>query len=673
MTPPVAEQIPHTHQAHGDTREDPYYWLRDRDNPAVIQYLEQENAYTAEVMAPEAGLIESINAEILSRIEQTDQSVPARRGVWFYYSRTEEGKQYTIYCRKLQDGPEQVILDANQLAEGKTYFALGGLAPSEDGALLAFLTDENGSEEYTLRVKNLETGEMLPDTVADCSHGVAWANDNRSLFYVRFDETKRPEHVLRHLLGSSPATDTIVFTEPDERFTFELGKTRSGRFLLVTSINASTTTEVFLLPADNAEGRFESFAPRETGLEYYVDHQEQRFLIRNNAGGTQRFQLSQCAVGTTAREHWRTLRPESPDATLDEIHAFESFLAFETREHGLPAIRIWKDGVERALQFPEQTYTAGVMENYEYGAATLRYGYTSLTTPLSVYDYDVGSGNSTLLKQTRVPGNFDAARYRTERLEARAPDGTRVPISLLRGVSREAGPLLLYGYGAYGINTDARFTVPYFSLVDRGFSVALAHVRGGAENGRDWFEQGRMLRKQNSFSDFIACAEHLIASGYTSAAQLCAMGGSAGGLLMGAVVNQRPDLFQSVVALVPFVDVVTTMSDPSIPLTTGEYDQWGNPEDEQYYRAMKSYSPYDNVKAQRYPNLLVSTGLNDPRVAYWEPAKWVARLRATKTDANLLLLKTELGAGHGGPSGRYEKYRETALWYAFLLKTCRAG
>lgn len=658
MMPPEARQVPFELRAHGDTRQDNYYWLRNRRDPEVLQYLEAENAYTEAVMAPHAALIEEINTEILSRIQQTDSTVPAQRGDWFYYSRTEEGKQYPIYCRHAQNGPEQILLNLNQLAEGKEYFALGGLAVSEDSHLLAYLTDENGSEEYTLSIKDLRTGQLLPDRAEDLSHGIAWANDNRTLFYTRFDATKRPDRVLRHTLGST--NDEVVFTEPDERFTFELGKTRSGKYLAVTSINASLTSEVFLLDADQPAGLFTSFSPRETGHEYYIDHQAERFLIRTNSGGATRFQLMETPVSLTAREHWRTLRPEHPESTLDEIHAFENFLVLETREQGLPAIRILTQ-TEHPLTFPEPTYTVAVADNHEYRTNKLRYAYTSLITPLSTYDYDIATETSTLLKQTQVP-NFTPARYTTTRLYA-----GDIPISLLSGQTSRPGKLLLYGYGSYGLNTEATFKPSYFSLVDRGFTVALAHIRGGAERGREWFEAGRMLTKQNTFSDFIACAEHLIAQGHTTPQQLSAMGGSAGGLLIGAVVNQRPDLFHSAVALVPFVDVVTTMSDPTIPLTTGEYDQWGNPEDEESYRYMLSYSPYDNVKPQPYPHLLITTGLNDPRVAYWEPAKWAAKLRALKTDNHTLLLKTELGAGHGGPSGRYDKYRETALIYAFLL------
>ena len=659
MTPPEARKVPFQLHAHGDTRTDNYYWLRNRQDPEVLQYLEAENAYLAEAMAPHAGLIEEINTEILSRIQQTDLTVPAQRGDWFYYSRTEEGKQYALACRKpLQSGPEQIILDQNQLAEGKEYFALGGLAVSEDGNLLAYLTDENGSEEYTLQIKDLRTGELLPDRREDLSHGLVWANDNRTIFYVRFDDTKRPDRVIRLTLGSTD--DQVVFTEPDERFTFELGKTRSGQYLAVTSINASLTSEVFLLHADRPEQNFTSFAGRETGTEYYIDHQDLRFLVRTNAFGATRFQLMETPVAETARQHWRTIREQPQEGSLDEVHAFENFLVLETREQGLPAIRILQE-TEHLLTFPEQAYTVAVADNHQYRTAKLRYAYTSLITPLSIYDYDLPTQTSKLLKQTNVP-NFNPDRYTTERLYA-----GNVPISLLSAPNNKPGKLLLYGYGSYGLNTEATFKPQYLSLVDRGFTVALAHIRGGAERGREWFEAARMLSKQNTFTDFIHCAEYLIAQNYTTPEQLSIMGGSAGGLLVGAVVNQRPELFHAAVALVPFVDVVTTMSDPTIPLTTGEYDQWGNPEDQPAYTYIKSYSPYDNVLAQHYPNLLISTGLNDPRVAYWEPAKWAAKLRSLKTDNNLLILKTELGAGHAGPSGRYDKFRETALIYAFLL------
>ncbi|MDQ6677148.1 MAG: S9 family peptidase [Acidobacteriota bacterium] len=679
MTPPIANRIPKTLTAHGNTRTDDYFWLRDRDNPEVIEYLEAENAHTAAVMASESSLTEEINREILSRIQQTDQTVPARRGAYFYYSRTVAGRQYPLYCRtRGSEGAEEVMLDINELARGKEYFALGALAVSENDALLGFSTDENGSEEYTVRIKNLHTGAMLPDVIPDTSPGLVWANDGRTFFYVTFDETKRPEKVRRHLAGRDAVYDEVVFTETDRRFTFEIGKTRSRKFLVVSSINASKTSETLLLDADHPEGSFRVFEPRQTGVEYYVDHQGDRFLVRTNADGAARFKLMETPAAATARTNWRALVPEHAEATLDEVEAFEGHAVLHTRENALPNIRVMNraTGAIHALEFAEPAYTVALGDNFEYRTGTLRFAYSSLVTPYSVFDYDIAARTRVLLKQTEVPGGFHSADYTTERLYAPAVDGKRVPVSIVyRGGFQRNGrnPLLLYGYGSYGLNTDAKFTASYLSLLDRGFAVALAHVRGGAEYGREWFENGRMLNKRNSFTDFVACAEYLIAERYTSAACLSAMGGSAGGLLMGAVINLRPELFRSVVAMVPFVDVVTTMLDASIPLTTGEYDQWGNPSEKVYYDYMKTYSPYDNVERKAYPNLLVTTGLNDPRVAYWEPAKWVARLRALKTDGNLLLLKTQMGAGHGGPSGRYEKYRETAFIYAFLLKTAGQG
>jgi len=679
MTPPVAARVPKTLTAHGDTRTDDYFWLRERENPEVIAYLEAENAHTAAVMAPEAPLVEDINREILSRIQQTDRTVPAQRGAYFYYSRTVQGQQYPIYCRtRGADGAEEVMLDANELARGKEYFALGALAVSENDTLLAFSTDENGSEEYTVRVKNLHTGAMLPDVIPDTSPGLVWANDGRTFFYVTFDQTKRPEKVRRHVVGRDAVYDEVVFTETDPQFTFEIAKTRSRKFLVVSSINASKTSETLLLDADHPDGIFRVFEPRQTGVEYYVDHQGDRFLVRTNADGAARFKLMETPTGATARTNWRTLIPEHSEATLDEADAFDSYAALRTRENALPCLCVMDrgSGDTHALQFAEPAYAVALAENFEYRTGVLRFAYSSLVTPHSVVEYDVASRTRVLLKQTEVPGGFHSADYTTERLYAPAADGRRVPISIVyrKGLQRNGrSPLLLYGYGSYGMNTDAKFTVSYLSLMDRGFAVALAHVRGGAEYGREWFENGRMLHKRNSFTDFIACAQYLIAEHYTSAGCLCAMGGSAGGLLMGAVINLQPELFRSVVAMVPFVDVVTTMLDASIPLTTGEYDQWGNPSEKVSYDYMKTYSPYDNVERKAYPNLLVTTGLNDPRVAYWEPAKWVARLRALKTDSNLLLLKTQMGAGHGGPSGRYEKYRETAFVYAFLLKTAGQG
>ncbi|GAC1505160.1 MAG: oligopeptidase B [Steroidobacteraceae bacterium] len=679
LLPPVAPQIPKELVMHGDTRIDPYYWLRDRTAPETIAYLEAENRYTEAVLASSKPLETAIYNEIIGRIQQTDLSVPVRKGDYYSYARTEEGKQYPIYCRKpaAAEAEEQVMLDGNQMAEGKEYFALGGMAVSHDQKLLAYSVDYNGSERFTLEVKDLTTGAILPDRVPETTYGLAWANDNRTIFYVTFDATQRPEKVWRHRLGTDSSQDQVVFTEADPLFTFELRKTRSSEFILITSVNASTTSDVHFLSADTPDGDFRVVEPRRTGVEYYVEHQADHFLIRTNDDGAVNFKLMSARVTEPSRSAWHPIRPEQENSTLDDVEAFQQFLVLSTREKGLPAIHVqdWGTGQIHAIDFPEPAYSVATADNPEYHTSVLRFTYESMVTPATVFDYDMRLRTRELKKQMPVLGGYRPEDYQAERTEAVAPDGARVPISLVhrKGLVRNGDhPCLLQAYGSYGLNSDPHFSIAALSLLDRGFVVAVAHVRGGAEYGRRWFESGRLLNKRNTFTDFIACAEHLIAEGYTSAARLAATGGSAGGLLMGAIANMRPDLFRSIVARVPFVDVVTTMLDPTIPLTTGEYDQWGNPEIKLYYDYMKSYSPYDNVEAKAYPNMLVTTGLNDPRVAYWEPAKWVAKLRAMKTDSNLLLLKTEMGAGHGGPSGRYERYRETALIYAFLVRTCGA-
>jgi oligopeptidase B len=664
---PLARRIPVELTIHGETRTDDYYWLRERANPDVKAYLEVENAYTEEVMRPVAELREKVYQEILGRIQQTDLEVPVKRGDYYYYSRTEEGKQYSIYCRRSgsEEASEEVLLDGNVLAEGKQYFTLGALAVSEDHRLLGYSVDEDGSEEFTVFVKNLETGELLPERIEKTSAGFTWANDNRTFFYTTFDATKRPEKVWRHVLGTDREADEMVFIETDAQFTFEVSKTRSRKHILVTSVNASTTSEVWHGDADAPEAPFQLFRRREAGVEYYLDHRNGRFLVRTNADGATNFKLL-CGE--------EVIWPERVDATLDDTDCFEDYLVLYTREKGLPCIHVMSYGDHSAetyaIEFPEPAYTVAPIGNADYKTSALRFAYESQVTPRSVYDFDMATKERVLRKRTAVLGGYDSSQYVAERIHAIADDGRQVPISLVykKGFARNGShPALLNGYGSYGINYDPGFSYSALSLLDRGFVVAIAHIRGGSEYGRAWFEDGRMLNKRNSFTDFIACAEHLIAAGYTSASKLAAMGGSAGGLLIGAVINMRPDLFRAVVANVPFVDVVTTMLDPGIPLTTGEYDQWGNPREELYYAYMKSYSPYDNVERKAYPNLLVTTGLSDPRVAYWEPAKWVARLRAMKTDDNLLLLKTEMGAGHGGPSGRYARYKETAFFYAFIL------
>ncbi len=676
LQPPTAQQIPKELNTHGDLRIDPYFWMRDRSDPATIAYLEAENAYTQAIMKPLEPLVTQIYDEILSRIRQTDLTVPVKDGEYFYYLRTEEGRQYPIWCRKKgsTEAPEEILLDANVLAEGHEYFSLGGMDVSDDHNLLLYSVDNDGSERFTVHVKDLRTGELLADTIPLTSAGLTWAGDNRTFFYTTFDETRRPEKVHRHVLGADPLQDAVVFHERDTQFGFEVHRTRSRQYLLITSENASKTSEVHYLDAYQPDGEFRLMEPRNPGVEYYAEHQAGRFLIRTNDEGATDFKLMAAPVEDPSRENWTVVVPERPHIGLDAVDAFENFLVLQTREEGLPRLEVrnMRTGANQYVEFPEPAYTVHLDANREYKTEWLRFVYTSLITPPSVYDFNMATQQRELKKQVEVLGGYDSSQYESERVYAPASDGKLVPVSLVKkkGLPNDGkNPLLLYAYGSYGINSDPAFSHSALSLLDRGFTWAIAHIRGGSEYGRRWFEDGRMMRKRNTFTDFIACAEHLIGAGYTSPDKVAAMGGSAGGLLMGAIANMRPDLFHTLVARVPFVDVVTTMLDASIPLTTGEYDQWGNPEEKLYYDYMKSYSPYDNVERKSYPNILITTGLNDPRVAFWEPAKWAAKLRAMKTDHNLLLLKTDMGAGHGGASGRYERFKETALIYAFILHT----
>jgi oligopeptidase B len=671
---PVAPKKPKELSIHGDVRIDDYYWMRDRSDPDTLKYLEAENAYTEAVMAPWKPLEDRLYEEILGRIRQTDLSVPAKDGDYFYYGRTEEGKQYPIFCRHraAPDAPEEIVLDCNALAEGHGYFSLGGLTVSDDHNTLAYSVDFDGSETYTVHFKNLNTGELFGETIPGTSAGLTWAGGNQTIFYATFDATHRPEHLHRHLLGTNPECDPIVFTESDPQFTFDTFRTRSRSYVLIVSMNASKTSEVWYLDAQQPENAFQVIEPRVEGVEYTAEHQGNRFLIRTNDTGATNFKLAEAPVAKPSKDNWTLLIPERSEATLDWVDAFESFFTLQTRAAGLPHLEIYdqRSGLHHAIQFPEPTYDFHLEENREYSTNIVRFVYTSLITPPSVFDYDVTTRERELKKQIDVLGGYDPTEYESERLHAPTGDGELVPISLVykKGIVRDgSNPLLLYAYGSYGLNSDPHFSHANLSLLDRGFVYAIAHIRGGSERGRSWFEAGRMLNKRNSFTDFIACAEHLIRERYTTPGKLAAMGGSAGGLLMGAVANMRPDLFQAIVARVPFVDVVTTMLDPTIPLTTGEYDQWGNPEEKHYYDYMLSYSPYDNIEAKAYSNILITTGLNDPRVAFWEPAKWTAKLRARKSDSNIVLLKTDLGAGHGGPSGRYEQIREIAFIFSFIV------
>lgn len=671
--PPVAKAVPTRLETHGHVRVDDYYWLNDRDDPEVIAYLEAENAYFEAMTAHTADLREALFEEIRGRIKQTDLSVPFRQDDYFYYSRTEDGKEYPIYARKKGglDAPEEVMLDVNELAEGRGYYAASGLQVGTAQDLLAFAEDTVGRRIYTIRFRDLATGRFLPDRIPGTSGNLAWAEDDRTLFYtVRDPQTLRSYRVYRHVLGTDPAADELVFEEADEEFSCFVWKTKSKRYVMIGSSH-TLSNEYRYVDAARPGGEFTVLLPRERGHEHSVDHFGDYFYIRTN-DGARNFRLVRAPVDDPQRESWEEVIGPRDDVLVEDFEVFRDHLVVEERKDGLRRIRIrrWDDGSEHYLAFDEPAYRAYVSTNREMDTSVLRFGYESMTTPPSIYDYDMETRERTLLKREEVLGDFDPDDYVTERLQAPARDGVEVPVSLVyrEGTPTDGtSPLLLYGYGSYGASLDASFSTPRLSLLDRGFVYAIAHVRGGEELGREWYEDGKLFDKKNTFTDFIDVAEHLVAERYADPGRLFAMGGSAGGLLMGAVVNMRPDLWKGVIAHVPFVDVVTTMLDESIPLTTFEYDEWGNPNELEAYRYMLSYSPYDNVEAKEYPNLLVTTGLHDSQVQYWEPAKWVAKLRALKTDDNPLLLHTNMEAGHGGASGRYRRYREIARDYAFLL------
>ncbi len=676
IEPPAAKILPQAVTLHGDTRVDDYSWLRDRNDPDTIRYLEAENAYTQTMMKHTEPLQSKLYSEILGRIKQTDLSVPVKRDHYFYYARTEEGKQYSIHCRKKEslEAEEEILLDGNALAAGRKYFRLGNFLASPNHRLLAYSVDFEGDEAYTIRVKDLAAGDLLPDEIPNTYYSLEWANDNATFFYTVLDSAKRPYKVFRHTLGVKD--DALVYHEPDERFTVELAKTSSREYILI-NIGSPLTSEVRYLNTDTPKAEFEVLLPRVHETEYDVTHHGASFFIRTN-DGAKTFRVVEAPVADASKTNWKEVIPAREDVTIEDLTAFKDYLVVEERDRGLTKIRIQDLNASRAryIEFPEPVYTASLGGNAEYDTKMLRFGYTSLVTPYSVFDYNMETGERELQKQQEVLGGYDPTQYQSERLYAMASDGAKVPISLVyrKGLARDGGaPVLLYGYGAYGISTDPAFATDRLSLLDRGFVYAIAHVRGGGDLGKRWHEDGRMLKKKNTFTDFIACAEHLIATKYTSAERLAIMGGSAGGLLMGAVTNMRPDLFAAVVALVPFVDVLNTGLDASLPLTVGEYEQWGDPNQKQYYEYIKSYDPYENVAALPYPNILATAGLNDPRVSYWEPAKWIARLRAisracrTGKNDRLVLLKTDLGSGHFGSSGRYEHIRETAFHYAFML------
>ncbi len=673
VAPPVARPQPHVITAHGQARVDEYYWLRDRDDPAVLAYLAQENAYLAAIMAPVDSLQAALYEEIVGRLEPDDASVPVlARGYW-YYTRFVEGGEYALHCRRAGalDAPEEVMLDGNALGAGLGYFDLRGVEVSSDNRTVAYAIDAVGRRFYARRFRDLATGRDHAYEIAGVTAGGVWAEDGRTFFYVRQDPaTLRSHQVWRHTLGADPAGDVLVYEETDPTYSVRVGKTKSRRFLTIAS-SQTLSDEVRFLPADDPAGVWRVFEPRRRGLEYRLDHDGVRFVITTNLDAPN-FRVMVCGDLATGSDAWQELVPHRDDVLVERVEPLRDVLAIQLRRGGLTRLHVrpWDGGAAHDIDFGEATYSAWLQGLPELDATVLRYGYSSLTTPTSVYDYDWQERTRTLRKQDRVLGDFDPARYESAYVLAEADDGARVPISVVWRRDRKTpggNPCLLYGYGSYGASSHAAFSPWRLSLLDRGFVFAIAHVRGGQELGRAWYEDGKLLHKKNSFTDFIACGRHLVAAGLADPERLYAMGGSAGGLLVGAAMNMAPELWDGVVAQVPFVDVVTTMLDESIPLTTGEYDEWGDPREPIHHDYMLSYSPYDQVAARAYPHLLVTTGLHDSQVQYWEPAKWVARLRARKTNDTLLLLHTNLEAGHGGASGRLRRHQETALEVAFLL------
>lgn len=668
--PPVAKKVPKVTEIHGQKLVDNYYWIREKSNPEVVAYLDAENAYADAMMKPTEPLQKHLYDEMLSRIKETDVSVPYKDGEYFYYTRTEAGKQYGIRCRKKGslDAPEQIVLDVNELAKAQVFMHVGAYAVSDDANLLAYSTDNTGFRQYTLAVKDLRTGELLPDHV-EKTGSVVWANDNKTLFYTVEDPAKRQYRLYRHQVGTT-GPDDLIYEDKDERFDVSAGKTRSKAYIFLIS-GSHTTSEARYIPADQPMSEWKLMAPRKAGVEYYPEHNGDFFYIRVNDTG-RNFRLVKALVADPRAQNWQEVVPHRADVMLEDTDFFKNFYVTYEREKGLPQIRVvdLHHGQSRRIEFPESAYLTYPYINREYDTNKFRYAYQSFITPQSIFEYDVDHATSTLLKQQEVPGGYDRTRYQVERIYATASDGVKVPISVvydkrLKGDGN--APLYLYGYGAYGASTDVSFDSNIFSLVDRGVVYAYAHVRGGGELGKPWHDDGRMMHKKNTFTDFITCAEYLVRQKYGSKDKLVIEGASAGGLLMGAVTNMRPDLFKAVVNHVPFVEAINTMLDASVPLTVTEFEEWGNPKEKAAFDYMMTYSPYDNVQAKAYPTILVKTSFNDSQVMYWEPTKYVAKLRALKTDHNPLLLKINMGAGHGGSSGRYDSLREDAFDYAFIL------
>jgi len=669
---PKANQIPKELSIHGYTRQDPYFWLNERENPAVLDYLNAENAYTKHVLEPTLPLQEELYNEIIGRIKKDDESVPYFFNGYHYYSRVEYGKEHAIYCRKKEslEAPEEIIVDVNVLAEGFSFYKLNSLSVSPDNKIVAYSEDTVGNKIYTIRFKDLSTHENLKDVIENTADGIVWAADSKTMFYPIMDETLRPYKILRHVLGES--TDVEVYHEKDETFTVDVDITKSRNFLLI-SCASTLTTECWILEANNPMGEFRVFQERIEELEYGIEDFGDQFYILTNLDAFN-YRIMTSTIEQTEIQYWKELLPHREEVMVENFEVFTNFLAIDERENGLCRIRIMSHDRSKDyyIDFGEPTYSAGIGYNPEFDTENIRYDYSSLVTPYSTIDFNMNTLEKTVLKEQELEGGYDKSIYTSERIWVEARDGVQVPISLVYKkdtILDGSAPLLLYGYGAYGISMDATFSSVRLSLLNRGFVYAIAHIRGGEDLGREWYDDGRELAKMNSFYDFIDCATALIDRKYTSASKLVAMGGSAGGLLMGAVVNLAPQLFKGIIAAVPFVDVLTTMLDSSLPLTTGEYDEWGNPNEKEFYEYIAQYSPYDNIKAQAYPNILITTGFHDNQVQYWEPAKFVAKLRQMKTDQNVLMLHVDMESGHNGASGRFKIHHETAMEYAFIL-TC---
>ncbi len=670
--PPVAKKVPHSTEVNGHTMVDNYFWLRDKPNPEVRAYLEAENAYTDAVMKPTEDFQKKLYGEMLGRIKETDVEVPYKEGDYFYYVRTEAGKQYGIRCRRKgsMDAPEEVLLDINEMAKGQAFMSVAAYAVSPDGNLLAYSYDNTGFRQYTLAVKDLRTGKTLADH-AERVGSVVWANDNQTIFYTQEDAvSKRQYRLYQHAAGSA-AEDPVVYEEKDERFEVDVQKSRSQKYIFLVS-GSHTTTEARYIPAADPTAEWKVIEPRKQDLEYYPDHNGDSFYIRVNDTG-RNFRLVRAPVTDPGSANWREVVAHNPDIMLDDIDLFRNYCVFYERTNGLPQIRVvdLRDGKSKRIEFPEPAYAAYSYVNRVYDTTEFRYGYQSPITPASVFAYDMDKGTSTLLKQKEVPGGYDPKKYQVEQIYSVAADGVKIPVSVLhlKGAKMDGkGPLYLYGYGSYGVSIDMFFNSNIFSMVDRGVVAAVAHIRGGGEMGKAWHDAGRMMNKKTTFTDFTACAEDLVKRGYGSKNRLVIEGRSAGGLLMGAVLNLRPDLFHAALVGVPFVDVMNTMLDETLPLTVGEFEEWGNPKEKSAFDYMLTYSPYDNIEAKAYPDMLVRTSFNDSQVMYWEPAKYVAKMRATRTDHNTLIMKTNLQpAGHGGASGRYDRLHEASFDYAWIL------